>query len=168
MFFQGFKKKTDAKSDGVVVSIHPDPKITSLIVHDVIVYIESKDKEETLNKKREETNEKYSGILGRKYAIVFYEITPEGTINITDFFRAVLIDPFYYVKNLLVKDGVMAAVAEEFTLNEKWTSKLSAEEDKESDFGLFCRMVEFVDVFWKGCLNKQQQASKEHFSELNK
>src|SRR5580765_1022092 len=43
---------------------------------------------------RESTKEKYRGIAGKKYAIAFYEMSDDKLV-VTDFFRAVLVDPLF-------------------------------------------------------------------------
>ena len=111
-----------------------------------------------IEKLREETKEKYSGILGKKYAIIFYEIT-EKELVVTEFFRAVLIDPEFYIHNLYFKHGIMAAAVDEFTLNENWKSKA----ERETDEGLFCRLVEFTHMFWGKITNLLPQATPEYF-----
>jgi len=118
--------------------------------------------EERIKQLREETKEKYSGNLGKKYAIVFYEISDKSLV-ITDFFRACLIDPEFYVKNLF-NNGVLAAVVDEFTLNENWNS----EAERETDFGLYCRLLEVVNVFWRDVCNILPQATQSYFNLMMK
>jgi len=116
-------------ADGALITYNP---LDLKLISKGVVLQPLSTEAEKIEKLREETKEKYSGILGKKYAIIFYEIT-EKELVVTEFFRAVLIDPEFYIHNLYFKHGIMAAAVDEFTLNENWKSKA----ERETDEGLF-------------------------------
>jgi hypothetical protein len=107
---------------------------------------------------RVKKKEQYEGKAGRKFAIAFYTLG-ENKIYVTDFFRGVLIDPHFYVRNLLSKNGILAIVADEFVLNEVWKSR----KKKGTDAGTYGRLVEILNAFWKDVSPVLDQSSKDYF-----
>ena len=120
--------------------------------------LSSKRSPKSLLKLRKKHADKYEGKAGKKYAVLFYSIDENKHVKITDFFRAILVDPKFYVKNLLINSGTLAIAADEFMLNEVWKSSAR----KGTDSGIYKRCVEMLSLFWiKDDLTSQ--CSKEYY-----
>jgi hypothetical protein len=122
------------------------------------VVMECKTSKKSLQKKREKMKEKYEGKAGRKYAIAYYKIG-DKSLEVTDFFRAVLVDPEFYVRNMATKHKTLAIVVDEFALSEIWKSKGK----KTTDEGMYKRCIEVLNCFWREVGDLTSQTSKEYF-----
>lgn len=110
-------------------------------------------------KLREKRGAMYRSPIGRKYAVLFYEVEDKGLI-ITDFFRCVLVDPDFYVRQQL-KNGILALAVDEFSLCEKWLSNAR----KKTDFGVYSRIGQFLAQMWQ-TKDVGDQLSKERFEQI--
>lgn len=145
------------KFDGDAVLIGYNKKNFSLQLETLAIC--GKRSKKAIDKLRESKKDKYEGKVGKRYAIAFYDISGEK-LKVTDFFRAVLVDPKFYVKNLMIKSNIMAIVADEFILNEVWKSKAR----KGTDVGNYSRLVEMLNLFWKDATDLTDQTTKEYFN----
>jgi hypothetical protein len=99
--------------------------------------------ERDYEKLRAELASKYTAPCGRKYVVLFFQFTKTG-LFVTDFFRCVLVDPDYYVKQQRA-NGFYAIAIDEFTLLEKWISSAR----KTTEYGVYFRAVQFLTVIWR-------------------
>lgn len=137
------------------VGISYDRNTFELVVKDIVV------NDKTSRKKNyKKLRGKYQTSCGNKYAVLFYKFTKDKLV-VTDFFRCVLVDPDYYVKQQK-KFGINAMAIDEMTLREKWLSTAN----KNSDFGVYSRAVEFLSTIWAeiyGALGFVDQQTKHYF-----
>jgi hypothetical protein len=150
-------KEKRPDGDGFLISFNQNEGFS---LHLQTVFINNTRKtEKTWKKLREKLKEKYEGKSGRKYAVVFFRIG-EKDIEITDFFKgAVLVDPKFYVRNMMERNKICAIAVDEFSLKEVWKSKAS----KKTDIGLYQRVLEVLDLFWHSASDLTKQQSKEYF-----
>lgn len=125
--------------DAVLVSC--DEKTFELGVQRVNITSSTKSDRQLLNMR--EKKPEYVGKAGRKFVIIHFTLG-EKSLIITDFFRAVLVDPEFYVRHQF-KNGVYAIVCDEFTLSEVWTAKRLR---KKSDFNMYRRLVSMLGYVW--------------------
>lgn len=147
------------KHDVCFIGIQKD---TGLFQVNVVNIDDAEHPKKNYAKLREKLGDKYKASMGRKYAVAFYDVNKEGKMVITDFFRCILVDPEYYVRQQ-IKAGIMTIVVDEFTLIEKWKSRAK----KATDVGVYTRLGEVLSVMWNSVLDIKfdfkSQLTKEYF-----
>jgi hypothetical protein len=150
-------KIPECDDDAVMVSFNPTTNRMRLEAVEIESDVKSPEEFEEL---RQTTKDKYRGLSGKKYAVAYFKIVETG-ILVTDFFRgAVLIDPKFYVRNMYDNHNVYTIVADEFSLSEM----LNPDEwEKDTDLGLYGRLMMVLNTFWGKLGNMEWQISKEYF-----
>ncbi len=104
--------------------------------------------------------------------ILFYDVVvrenaaPE--IKVTDYFRAILIDPAYYIRNLWKEGKQLAFVVDEFAVVEK-TKEIKDKSKKRDHFKIYCYCVNFLsNIVGQGYFDMSKQKTKEHFEKVSK
>jgi hypothetical protein len=106
---------------------------------------------------RKKFGDLYRSPLGKKYAVIFYQVTETKQLVITDFFRCILVDPDFYVRHQL-RNGILAIAVDEFAACHKWLSSAK----KKTDYGIYTRAGQLLAKLWR-CDDVGDQLSKENF-----